>query len=150
EIVLHGLSMGAATVLMACGEDLPETVRSIISDSPYTSVFDLFACLLDRMFHLPDQLVLRWLRVLTIMLTGYSLTKAYQLDKGQKATVPIIYIHGEADTFVATNMTEELANHTKSEHEVITFPDANHGESIVLHREAYLNEMTSFIEKYLP
>lgn len=150
EIVLHGLSMGAATVLMASGEDLPENVRLIIADSPYTSVYDLFAYQLDRMFHLPDQLVLPSMSVLTNMRAGYSLKEASALDQVQKATVPILYIHGEADTFVPTNMTEELANHTKSEHEVITFPDANHGESIVLHREAYLNEMTSFIEKYLP
>src|SRR5699024_8528113 len=150
EIVLHGLSMGAATVLMASGEDLPDNVRLIIADSPYTSVYDLFAYQLDRMFHLPDQLVLPSMSVLTNMRAGYSLKEASALDQVQKATVPILYIHGEADTFVPTNMTEELANHTKSEHEVITFPDANHGESIVLHREAYLNEMTSFIEKYLP
>lgn len=150
EIVLHGLSMGAATVLMASGEDLPENVRLIIADSPYTSVYDLFAYQLDRMFHLPDQLVLPSMSVLTNMRAGYTLKEASALDQVQKATVPILYIHGEADTFVPTNMTEELANHTKSEHEVITFPDTNHGESIVLHREAYLNEMTSFIEKYLP
>lgn len=150
EIVLHGLSMGAATVLMASGEDLPDNVRLIIADSPYTSVYDLFAYQLDRMFYLPDQLVLPSMSVLTNMRAGYSLKEASALDQVQKATVPILYIHGEADTFVPTNMTEELANHTKSEHEVITFPDANHGETIVLHREAYLNEMTSFIEKYLP
>src|SRR5699024_12483595 len=47
EIVLHGLSMGAATVLMASGEDLPENVRLIIADSPYTSVYDLFAYQLE-------------------------------------------------------------------------------------------------------
>ena len=150
EIVLHGLSMGAATVLMASGEDLPENVRLIIADSPYTSVYDLFAYQLDRMFHLPDQLVLPSMSVLTNARAGYSLKEASALDQVQKATVPILYIHGEADTFVPTNMTKELANHTKSEHEVITFPDANHGESIVIHREAYLDEITSFIETYLP
>src|SRR5690625_4464573 len=43
EIVLHGLSMGAATVLMASGEELPEQVKTIIADSPYSSVYDLFS-----------------------------------------------------------------------------------------------------------
>ena len=38
EIVLHGLSMGAATVLMVSGERLPEQVKAIIEDCGYTSV----------------------------------------------------------------------------------------------------------------
>src|SRR5699024_9481523 len=81
EIVLHGLSMGAATVLMASGEDLPDNVRLIIADSPYTSVYDLFAYQLDRMFHLPDQLVLPSMSVLTNMRAGYSLKEASALDQ---------------------------------------------------------------------
>src|SRR5699024_4642217 len=40
EIVLHGLSMGAATMLMTSGEDLPANVKAVISDSAYTSVYD--------------------------------------------------------------------------------------------------------------
>src|SRR5699024_4868668 len=118
--------------------------------SPYTSVYDLFAYQLDRMLHLPDQLVLPSMSVLTNMRAGYSLKEASALYQVQKATVPILYIHGEAETFVTTTMTDEFDHHTKSVHELITIPDANYGESIVLHSEAYLNEMTSFIEKYLP
>src|SRR5699024_8500312 len=55
EIVLHGLSMGAATMLMTSGEDLPANVKAVISDSAYTSVYDLFAYQMKRMFHLPSQ-----------------------------------------------------------------------------------------------
>ena len=42
EIILHGSSMGAATVLMASGDDLPENVKAIIADSGYTSVWDIY------------------------------------------------------------------------------------------------------------
>ena len=38
EIILHGSSMGAATVLMASGKDLPTNVKAIVADSGYTSV----------------------------------------------------------------------------------------------------------------
>lgn len=150
EIVLHGLSMGAATVLMASGEELPENVRLIVADSPYTSVYDLFAYQLDRMFHIPDKLVLPSMSVLTNARAGYSLTEASAINQVQKATIPILYIHGEADTFVPTSMTRELAEKTNSPYKLITFPKANHGESIVLHREAYLSELTNFLEKYMP
>lgn len=150
EIVLHGLSMGAATMLMASGEDLPENVRLIIADSPYTTVYDLFAYQLDRMFHLPDKLVLPSMSLVTKARADYSLKEASALAQVKKTSLPILYIHGEADTFVPTEMTRELAGQTNSTYEIKTFPNANHGESIVLHREAYLREITSFIEKYIP
>ena len=47
EIVLHGVSMGAATVSMVSGEDLPSNVKAIVADCGYTSVWDEFAYQLD-------------------------------------------------------------------------------------------------------
>ncbi|SER11156.1 alpha/beta hydrolase [Piscibacillus halophilus] len=54
EIILHGISMGAATVLMTSGEELPKNVKAIVADSPYTSVYDLFDYQMGRMFKLPS------------------------------------------------------------------------------------------------
>lgn len=150
DIILHGLSMGAATVLMASGEELPDNVQAIIADSPYTSVYDLFAYQMERMYHLPDKPILPSTSIVTKLRAGYSLKEASALDQVKKATVPILYIHGEADSFVPTEMTYELAEETNSPHEVVTFPDANHGESIILQRGAYLQAVTSFIDKYMP
>lgn len=147
EIILHGLSMGASTVLMASGEELPTNVKGIIADSPYTSVYDLFAYQMKRMFHLPDKPILPSTSVVTKWRAGYSLQEASTLDQVKKATLPILYIHGEGDTFVPTNMTHTLAEQTKSKNEVITFPDANHGESIILYRDDYLEGITSFIDE---
>src|SRR5690606_382844 len=65
EIVLHGLSMGAATVLMTSGEALPENVKAVIADSPYTSVQDLFAYQMKRMYHLPSFPVLHTTSLVT-------------------------------------------------------------------------------------
>lgn len=149
DIVLHGLSMGAATVLMASGEQLPDNVTAIVADSPYTSVYDLFAYQMKRMYHLPDKPVLPSTSLVTKMRAGYSLQEASALEQVKNATVPILYIHGEGDTFVPTDMTYELADVTNTPHEVITFPEANHGEAIVLHRDDYIKEITRFIERYM-
>lgn len=149
EIVMHGLSMGAATVLMTSGEELPTNVKAVIADSPYTSVYDLFAYQMERMFHLPDKPILPSTSFITKIRANYSLTEASALEQVKKASVPILYIAGEADTFVPTNMAETLYENTKSSSELVTFPDANHGESIVLHKEEYLEVITSFIEKYI-
>ena len=149
EIVMHGLSMGAATVLMASGGELPNNVKAIIADSPYTSVYDLFAYQLERMFHLPDKPVLPTTSLVTKLKADYTLTEASALDQVKKTDVPILYISGESDTFVPTEMTNELYENTKSTSEIATYPGANHGESIVLYREDYLQTITNFIEKYM-
>src|SRR5699024_10460181 len=97
EIVMHGVSMGAASVLMASGEHMPEQVKAIVADSPYTNVYDLFAYQMKRMYHLPAVPILPTTSAVTKMRAGYSLTEASALDQVKKAEVPILYVHGEAD-----------------------------------------------------
>lgn len=148
EIYMHGLSMGASAVLMASGEELPENVRAIIADSPYTSVYDLFAYQMKRMFHLPAQPILPSTSLVTKWKANYSFTEASALEQVEKAEVPILYISGEADTFVPSEMTTALYDATNSEAEIIHFPHANHGEASVMYKEVYLKEITGFIQRY--
>ena len=149
EIVLHGLSMGAATVLMTLGEDLPDNVKLAIADSPYSSVHDLFDYQLGRMFRLPSFPILPTTGVVTKVKAGYTFKEASTLEQVKKAKVPILYIHGGDDTFVPTEMAQLLYENTKTASEIFIVPGANHGESIVLDREGYLQTMNRFLEKYL-
>jgi uncharacterized protein len=149
EIVLHGVSMGAATVLMVSGEELPNNVKAIVADSPYTNVYDLFEYQLDRMYHLPAFPVLPSTSLITNMQAEYSLTEASALDQVKKTDIPILFVHGNDDTFVPKAMSEELYENTKSEADIITFYGANHGESFVIHRDKYVAKLKVFLEKYL-
>lgn len=149
EIVLHGLSMGAATVLMTSGEDLPSNVKAIIADSPYTSVNELFAYQLKRMFHMPSFPVLNTTSLVTKIKAGYSLSEASALKQVGQTELPILYIHGEADTFVPTELTYELYNHTNSKAEMITFEGAGHGEAFVIAKDRYIHNLNEFLEKYI-
>ncbi|WLD94000.1 alpha/beta hydrolase [Alkalihalobacillus sp. AL-G] len=149
EIVLHGVSMGAASVLMASGEDLPDNVKAIVADSPYTNVYDLFEYQLDRMYQLPAFPVLPSTSLITEIQAGYSLTEASALDQVKKADVPILYIHGNDDTFVPTAMSKQLYENTKSKAEMITFDEANHGEAFVIHKQKYVAKLKGFLETYL-
>lgn len=150
EFVLHGLSMGAATVLMASGEKLPENVKAIIADSPYTSVYDLFEYQMQRMYHLPAIPILPSTSVVTQMKAGYSLSKASALDQVKNAEVPILFIHGNADTFVPTDMTLTLYENTKSEKEILLIDGASHGEGFVLEKSNYTATVNKFLQKYIP
>lgn len=42
-VILHGVSMGAATVLQLAGSRCPDCVKLIISDCAYTSAKDEFS-----------------------------------------------------------------------------------------------------------
>ncbi|RKQ34025.1 alpha/beta hydrolase [Oceanobacillus halophilus] len=148
EIVLHGVSMGAATVLMASGEELPSNVKAIVADSPYSTVYDLFSYQLDRMFKLPEIPILPTTGLVTDIKTGYNFKEASALKQVQKAEVPILYFHGGSDTFVPTEMTQELVEHTNSETELMIVEKASHGESIVLEKKSYIEKLTSFLEKF--
>ncbi|MFC3038784.1 alpha/beta hydrolase [Virgibacillus xinjiangensis] len=149
DIVLHGVSMGAATMLMTSGEDMPDNVKAVVADSPYTTVYDLFDYQLERMFHLPDVPILPSTGMVTKMRAGYTLKEASALEQVEKAEVPILYIHGKDDTFVPTEMAEELHANTNSESELVLFEDSSHGEAFVIHQERYVDKLNEFLNEYV-
>lgn len=149
EIILHGLSMGAATVLMTAGEELPDNVKVVVADSPYTSVQDLFSYQIKRMFHLPSFPFIHSTSLVTKAKAGYSFTEASALKQVKKIDVPVLYITGDADTFVPTEMTRELFENTKSKAEIVTFEGANHGESFVMDEEKYMKVLTTFLKEHV-
>lgn len=149
EIVLHGLSMGAATVLMTSGEELPDNVKAVVADSPYTNVHDLFSYQLKRMFKLPSFPILNSTSVVTKMKAGYGLKEASALEQVKKTTIPILYMHGDADTFVPTKLAHELYENTNSHAELVTFEGAGHGEAFVIAREKYIKSLNRFLDEYI-
>lgn len=97
EIVLHGSSMGAATVLMTSGDLLPSNVKAIIEDSGYTSVWDIFASEAKARFNLPAFPILNMFELIANIRAKYDIKEASALEQVKKANVPILFIHGDAD-----------------------------------------------------
>ncbi|MCM3758206.1 alpha/beta hydrolase [Sporosarcina aquimarina] len=146
EVVYHGLSMGAATVLMASGErELPSQVKAIVADSPYGSVYQLFAYQMKRMFHLPAFPLLDSTSLVTKMRAGYLFKEASSLKAVRKTEVPILYIHGKADTFVPFQNAIELYQNTSSSSELFLVDGANHGESYASQPEEYKQKVQQFL-----
>lgn len=149
EIVLHGVSMGGSSVLMASGEELPPNVKAVVADASYTDVNELFSYQIDRMFHLPSFPFIPSTSLVTQLRAGYGLKEASALDQVAKAEVPILYIHGKEDVFVPTEMTEELYENTKSEKELLLVDEASHGESYVKDEELYKETLDDFLERFV-
>ena len=149
EIVLHGVSMGAATVSMVSGEDLPSNVKAIVADCGYTSVWDEFAYQLDDLFSLPEFQILNVSSLVAKVRAGYFLGEASTLKQVAKSKTPILFIHGDEDDFVPYYMMEELYNATSSEKEMLTIKNAGHAKASEVDPETYWTTVSNFTSKYI-
>lgn len=100
RIVLMGNSMGGATVLMASGLNLPEQVKGIVSDCAFTSPKAVFTHVLHSMYHLPAFPMIQIADFVNRKMAGYGLDECNAAKEVQKAKLPILFIHGDKDTFV--------------------------------------------------
>lgn len=149
EIVLHGVSMGATTVLMTSGEAIPSNVKAIVADCGYTSVWDEFAYQLDDLFSLPEFPILNVSSIVAKIRAGYFLGEASSINQVKKSKTPILYIHGDQDDFVPYFMMEELYNATSCEKEMLTIKGAEHAKASEVDPEAYWTTVNNFINKYI-
>jgi hypothetical protein len=149
EIILHGVSMGGATVLMTSGEDLPTNVKAIVSDCAYTSVKAELSYQLKRMYNLPSFPIIESTSLLTKLKAGYFFSEASALDQVAKSNTPTLFIHGDADTFVPFEMVYELYENCSSEKDILIVQGAEHGTAYRSNKIGYETKVTDFINKYV-
>jgi uncharacterized protein len=147
DTVLFGISMGAATVLMASGEEMPNNVKAIIADCGYSTVYDVFKYQLKDLFGLPPFPVMNAANTVTKWRANYDLHEASAVKQVKFNTVPILYIHGDADTFVPYEMLDELYDATTSEKEKLIIEQAGHGEAVRVNPDLYWSTIWSFLAK---
>lgn len=145
QIILHGNSMGGATVLMMSGLNLPEQVKGIISDCAFTSMKDVFTHVLHSMYHIPAFPIIQIASWINTKKVGYGLDDCNSAREVEKAEVPILFIHGDKDVFVPCWMTEEAYKHCASPKTKLIVEGAGHGESYYKDTEGYERAMDSFI-----
>lgn len=149
EIVLHGTSMGAATVLMTSGENLPSNVKAIVADCAYTSAWDEFSYQLETYLKVPPYYILNVTNMVTKLKAGYSLKEASALECVKKATVPILYIHGDKDKFVPYSMMDKLYDATNSPKEKLTIEGGEHANSDLVSPFLYWLTVEDFLNQYV-
>lgn len=148
KIILHGSSMGAATVLMASGEKLPSNVKAIISDSSYTSVWDIFKSELKARFNLPPFPLMQMFRVIAQIKAKYDIKEGSVINQVKKSKTPTLLIHGDADDFVPVTMEPEIYNALPVEKDQLIIHGAGHTQSRYREPEMYYKKVFEFVEKY--
>lgn len=145
QILLHGTSMGGATVLMTSSLELPSQVKGIISDCAFTSPKEVFTHVLKHMMHMPAFPMIQIADILNRKLAGYALDECNAAREVKNAKVPILFIHGSGDTFVPCSMCETLYENCSAPKARLIVEGAAHAESYYKETAEYEAAMNKFI-----
>jgi len=146
-IILVGISMGAATVILASALPLPGNVRCVIADCPYSSAEAILKKEIGGM-HLPVSIFYPLMRLGARIYGGFRIEDACVKEAAKEKRLPLLLIHGEEDRFVPTDMSRKISEAASGVCELHTFPGAHHGTSYLTDPVGYMQIVDTFIKKY--
>lgn len=149
RMVVHGISMGAATMMMVSGETLPAYVKCFVEDCGYTSVWDEFSGELKNQFGLPTFPLLDVTSWLCGLRYNWTFREASALEQVKKCTLPMFFIHGDKDDFVPTWMVHPLYEAKPAPKELWLVPGAAHAVSYKENKVEYTRRVRDFTGKYI-
>lgn len=150
NIILFGVSMGAATVLMAAGfAELPQNVRAVISDCAFTSPYDVFAHILKRDYHLPPFPVMNICVEMCSKKAGYTFKEYSTLTAVKETKCPVLFIHGSEDKFVPTWMSEKNYEACGSKKKLLIVENAGHAASYYENPPLYEKAVDEFLSEVM-
>lgn len=145
-IILVGVSMGAATVLMASELPLAGNVRGIIADCGYSSVKGILTEVMNQL-RLPGKLGYPFLRLGAKVFGRFDPEEASPREALKHSRYPILLIHGEDDRFVPCTMSHENHEACSAVKDILTVPKAGHGMSFYADTRAYEAAVSKFIQR---
>lgn len=148
KIMLMGISMGAATVLMASELELPPEVKCIAADCPYSTTEGIIKRVVSGRKLSPDMMY-PFIKLGARLYGGFTPDLHSPLSAVKNSTLPILLIHGEADDFVPEYMSREIYEASGGNVEYHTFPGAGHGASYMSDLSRYAVILDNFVNKYL-
>ncbi|MBQ8350918.1 MAG: alpha/beta hydrolase [Clostridia bacterium] len=148
KIVLDGMSMGAATVMMASAEALPRSVVGIIADCGYSTPVDIL-CHVGRRMRLPLPLIMPGVMWLCRVLAHFDPYETSAMAAVAQSPLPKLFVHGTADDFVPYEMGERLFAAAGGEKKMVSVEGADHGMSFLVSPEQVLAALTEFFDTYV-
>ena len=143
KIILTGISMGAATVLMAGAEALPPNVVGILADCGYTSAKAIMYEVIRKM-GLPPVISYPFVKLGARIFGHFDLEETSPLEAVRRCKLPVIFFHGEADDFVPCSMSRENFEACAGRKQLVTIPGAGHGLAYAVEPDRYVEELSDF------
>lgn len=149
QIVLLGISMGGATVLLTSGESLPKNVKCVVSDSGYSNAYLELKSVVNKAL-VPSFIILPQLNFFLKRISKFDLKKASPIESVKKSSLPILFIHGNKDSFVPCKMSKEMFEVSNKEIcELQIFNGAIHIQSFATDENLYKNILLNFVDKWV-
>ena len=149
HIVLHGVSMGAADVMLALGDGIPAQVKAVVEDSGYSDLRALLQYRMDELGISHDRLLLAAANVLMKLRTGADFDEVRPVEAVANSSVPILFIHGTRDELIPVSMMYVLAGRSAArDKEAVPVEGARHAAGESLGRP-YYDTVFAFVEKYV-
>ena len=149
KIILAGISMGAATVLMAAGNPLPKNVVGVLADCGYNSAKDIIKKVIKDM-GLPSSLGYRFVKLGARIYGHFDLEETCPETALKSCRLPVIFFHGEADDYVPCYMSKINYDACQSRKMLVTVAGAGHGLSYPVAPEKYLSALKEFFAEEAP
>lgn len=147
-VILDGISMGAGTVLMALGTELPENVKGAIVDCGYTCPYDLYVHVL-KSHHVPlCRLLLAIAQLHARAFAGFGFRDYSAITALKQNHRPVLFIHGEADSLVPIRFTMENYAACAGSKQLITVPGAGHAMSYLVQPERCRAALEGFLAQF--
>ncbi len=147
-LYFHGVSMGAATVLMAQGQILPPNTAGIIADCGFTSPWDIAYSVVKQSMGILAKPLLFRANLFAKSIVGIDLKEKNTEKILAHAKIPTLFIHGTGDTFVPCDMTVKNYSAAACEKRLILVPDAPHAMSWYYDTERYKKAVEEFFEEH--
>lgn len=149
NIILHGISMGCASVLLLAGSrKLPENVKFVIADCGFASVRGQFESVLKSV-KVPAHPLLETVSAINKLKHGFSISSVSPIEAVKNIEIPVLFIHGEKDTFVPGAMTKAMYETCTSEKDILLVENAGHAQSYQKNSAAYEEKIIEFTKKYI-
>lgn len=146
-LLIEGLSMGATTVLMASGDDLPAQVKGVIADCGFTSPAAILAKVIRTDYHISPAIILPAMNLWFRLLAKYDINEYSTTQALAKCRLPLLFIHGKADAFVPYEMSKENFAAAHGDKTFVSAENAGHGMSYLYEKEKCDAALDAFINK---
>ena len=147
-LVVHGVSMGAATTMMLSGDELPDYFRAFVEDCGYSSVWDQFSHNLKDSFHLPAFPVLNSASIVCKHKYGWGFKEASSVNQLAKCDRPMLFIHGDKDDFVPfEHLYKNYEAKTQGYKEMWVAPGSEHAMAYKDHPAEYTQHVRDFLTR---
>ena len=146
SLVVHGESMGAATVLSYL--TTKPKLAAVIADCGYSDLTELVKHQVFMRLKFPAFLFLPFVNLMLRWFAGFSLKEVSPIQGVLESNLPILFIHGDQDRYVPYQMSIKMYETCKGDKELYLAKGAIHAQACVVDPELYNKKIKEFLDKY--